>query len=227
MNRVVPLAVVALAASLGLVACGGGSSTSDEDQIRSVADRALTGNDPASCDELLTAHFIQVFYRGSIAQCKKNAEETSTNPDSVDVTNISVDGDKASGDIKLIGGAGDGEVLNTIFLKQSGKWKIDSVSMSSPHTPTTPGSTTGTTGTTATTPSSTGDPVIDLFFATIRSQLQKQGQSAQATDCIVNKLHAVITPADLAALKAGKRPGDLAAKVRQVGTECGHQALAP
>jgi hypothetical protein len=226
MNRVVPLAVVALAASLALVACGGGSSTSDEDQIRSVADRALTGNDPASCDELLTAHFVQVFYRGSIAQCKKNAEETSTNPDSVDVTNISVNGDKASGDIKLIGGAGDGQVLNTIFLKQSGKWKIDSVSMSSPHTTTTttPGSSTGTT---ATTPGTTGDPVIDLFFGTIRAQLQKQGQSAQATDCIVNKLHTVITPADLAQLKAGKRPGDLPAKVRQVGTECGHQALAP
>jgi hypothetical protein len=226
MNRVFPLAVVALVASLGLVACGGGSGSSDTDQIRSVADRALTGNDPASCDELLTAHFVQVYYRGSIAQCKKNAEETSTNPDSVDVTNISVNGDKASGDIKLIGGAGDGEVLSTIFLKQGGKWKIDSVSMSSPHTTTTPGSSTGTNAT-GTTPSSTGDPVIDLFFATISSQLKKQGVPDQAAACIVNKLHTVITPADLAALKAGKRPADLNAKVRQVGTECGQQALSP
>jgi hypothetical protein len=217
MNRVVPLALVALLAALGLVACGGGGGSSDEDQIRSVSDRALTGNDPASCDELLTAHFVQTFYGGSTEQCKKNAEETSTNPDSVEVTNISVNGDKASADIKLVGGPGDGQVLSSIFVKQGNQWKFDSVSTSS-----------GTdTTTTATTPSSTGDPVIDLFFATIRSQLKKQGQSDQAADCIVNKLHTVITPQDLAELKAGKKPADLSAKVRQVGTECGQQALSP
>jgi hypothetical protein len=217
MNRVVPLAVVALLAALGLVACGGGGGSSDEDQIRSVSDRALTGNDPASCDELLTAHFVQTFYRGSIEQCKKNAEETSTNPDSVEVTNISVNGDKASADIKLVGGPSDGQLLSAIFVKQGSQWKFDSVSTSS-------GSDTTTTGTT---PSSTGDPVIDLFFSTIRSQLKKQGQSDQAADCILNKLHTVITPQDLAELKAGKKPADLGAKVRQVGTECGQQALSP
>jgi hypothetical protein len=216
MNRVVPLAAIALLAALGLVACGGGSGSSDEDQIRSVADRALTGNDPASCDELLTAHFVQTFYGGSIEQCKKNAEETSTNPDSVDVTNISVNGDKASADIKLVGGPGDGQVLSGIFAKQGSQWKFDSVSTSS-----------GSDTSTGTTPSTTGDPVIDLFFATIRTQLKKQGQSDQTADCIVNKLHTVISPQDLAELKTGKKPADLSAKVRQVGTECGHQALSP
>jgi hypothetical protein len=225
MNRVVPLAAVALVAALGLVACGGGSGSSDDDQIRSVADRALTGNDPASCDELLTAHFVQTFYGGSVEQCRKNAEETSTNPDSVDVTNISVNGEKASADIKLVGGPSDGQVLSAIFVKQGSQWKFDSVSTSSGSDTTTPGSSTG--ATTGTTPSSTGDPVVDLFFATIRSQLKKQGQSDQAADCIVNKLHTVITPKDLDELKAGKKPADLSAKVRQVGTECGHQALSP
>jgi hypothetical protein len=217
MNRVVPLALVALLAALGLVACGGGGRSSDEDQIRSVSDRALTGNDPASCDELLTAHFVQTFYGGSTEQCKKNAEETSTNPDSVDVTNISINGDKASADIKLVGGPSDGQVLSAIFVKQGSQWRFDSVSTSS-------GSGTTTTGTT---PSSPGDPVIDLFFATIRSQLKKQGQSDQAADCIVNKLHTTITPQDLAELKAGKKPADLGVKVRQVGTQCGQQALSP
>jgi hypothetical protein len=225
MNRVVPLALVALVASLGLVACGGGSGSSDEDQIHDISERALTANDPASCDEIVTERFIQLFYNGSLEQCKKNAEDTSGTPDSVDVTDISVKDAKATATITLVGGSGDGQKLAASYVKQNGQWKFDTIAPGPQDTGTTTSATTGT-GSTATGQTTTGDPLTDLFFGAIRRQLTKSGQSDAVADCIVGKLQTSITPADIAQLKAGKRPPDLPAKTRTAGQQCAQQSLS-
>ena len=61
---------------------------------------------------------------GSIDECKKDAENTSDNPDSVEVANISVDGDKATADLSVIGGPNDGQKLSASFVKEGDQWRV-------------------------------------------------------------------------------------------------------
>jgi len=223
MNRVVPLAVIALLAALCLVACGG-SSSSDEDQIRDISSRALTANDPSSCEEIATERFIQTAYGGSIDQCKKNAEETSDTPDSVDTGNISIDADKATAEITLNGGPSDGETLLASYVKEDGQWKFDTVSQGTGTS--TDGAISGTSSTGTST--TTGDRLSGPFFATIRTLLKRQGLADEVADCIVGKLQVAISPKDLADLNAGKTKfAHLAPNLKQASEECARQALAP
>jgi hypothetical protein len=191
-------------------------------------DRALTSSDPAICDEIATTHFVQTFYNGSISECKKDAENTSDNPDSIDVTNVKVDGDKATADVTVHGGPNDGQKLTASFVTESGKWKLDGATAGPTGTSTT--ATGASTDTTATGPTTTGatsgDPLTELFFSTIRTEVKKKGLSDTVATCIVDKLRTTITPQEIAQIKAGQRPPSLSAKSRTAGQQCAHAALS-
>jgi hypothetical protein len=228
MFRFISLALVALLAAVGLVACGGGGGgSSDEDQIRGVVDRALITEDPTVCEDLATANFIKVYYSGSIDQCKKDVENTSDNPDSVEVANISVSGEKATADVSVIGGPNDGEKLSTSFVKEGDQWKLDNAAAAPASTDTTAsGAPTGTAPTGTATTANGEDALTALFFTTIREQVKKKGLSDAVADCIVAKMRASITPQELEQIKAGKRPASLSQKASAAGSQCAQEAIS-
>jgi hypothetical protein len=134
-GRRVALAVAAtVAAAFALAACGGGdggSSGSDESQITTVLRTYATSSDPTDCTRLETQAFLEQihFTRGPVAlkACVVDAPDTSDDPDSVDVTNVQVDGDKATADVAFHGGGFDGSTLALALVKDGDQWKVDKV----------------------------------------------------------------------------------------------------
>lgn len=128
----IPLFVLALA--LGLAACGGGgdSTGSDADgEIETVIETSATSTDPASCGEYSTLLFMEQTTGEEDEQAEKACEEDvndGSNPDSVSVTNIEVDGEDATADAKFVGGNFDGQTLTVALIEDEGEWKLNEFS---------------------------------------------------------------------------------------------------
>jgi hypothetical protein len=123
----------ALFAALVIVACGGGGGggSDDEAQITEVITQSATGNDPADCTKLVTQQFVEqtTFQSGQAAvqSCEQDARDTSDDPDSVDVSEISVDGNNATANVAFTGGSFDGSTLSVALVKDGDQWKLDKV----------------------------------------------------------------------------------------------------
>jgi ABC-type glycerol-3-phosphate transport system substrate-binding protein len=121
-----PFALLAL--SLGLAACGGGGE-SDEDKIVSTIETSATSTDPAVCGETQTQKFMEQTSGGSGDEAEKECEEETkngeSNPDSVAVSKVKVDGDKATANVKFNGGNFDGQTAEVALVEADGDWKLD------------------------------------------------------------------------------------------------------
>ena len=129
------LAVMALAAvaSLALSACGGGDdngSSDDQDQITEAVNAAATSGDPAACTKYQTAKFTQQTSgepgqsaEKAVQSCERDAANTAA--DSVEVTDVEVDGDTATAKAKATGSTFDGQTLDVALVKDGDQWKLD------------------------------------------------------------------------------------------------------
>jgi hypothetical protein len=123
-------ALVALAAlPLALAACGGGGGASSEDQAqitKSVEFAAVSG-DPKACTDAQTLKFTEQTTgangQAAVLQCQQDAKDTPA--DSVDVTDIEVDGDTATANALFTGGFFGGQTVEIALTKDGGTWKLD------------------------------------------------------------------------------------------------------
>jgi hypothetical protein len=124
-RRALLLPILLIAAMSPLAGCGGGNS--DEDQINDVITTAATTNADSNCTELETRRFLEQieFETGEAAvqSCKSSGPES--NADSVDVSNIEIDGNTATADVAVTGAAFDGQTIKVSLVKQGDQWKID------------------------------------------------------------------------------------------------------
>jgi hypothetical protein len=117
--------------ALLLAGCGGSGGGGDEAQIMTVLKRFTLSPNPSRCTELNTQAYVeQTTHRkggAALKACEENAEalQRSELPDSVRVSNVEVDGGRASADVAFIGGTFDSQVLSTELLKDGGQWKLD------------------------------------------------------------------------------------------------------
>jgi hypothetical protein len=109
-----------------LAACGSSDSSKDEGEITDAIVKSGTTDDATNCTELETQRFVEQnqFEKGTAAidECKKPDEH---NADSIDVSNIEVDGDKATADAAVTGATFDGQTLQISLVKEDGRWKLD------------------------------------------------------------------------------------------------------
>jgi hypothetical protein len=123
-----PLALLALV--FGLAACGG-DSESDEDKVVDVIETSVTSTDPADCKELATQSFLEQteLEQGAAAveNCEESAEDTENDPESVDVSEVEVDGSAATADVAFTGGSFDGQTLSVALVEEDGDWKMDEI----------------------------------------------------------------------------------------------------
>lgn len=131
MNKriLVPLALLVLAA-LTLVACGGGGA-GDEDQITEVIEKAATTTNPKNCTELETQRFSeqnsQQKGKAAVKACEEEAEAGEEEAESAKVSNISVDGEKATAQVEFEGGSLGSQALEVALVEEEGNWKLDQI----------------------------------------------------------------------------------------------------
>jgi hypothetical protein len=117
--------------ALGLSACGGGGSSDDEAQIVTTLKSTTLSPDPNRCTELNTEAYVEqtTHLKGEAAlkACEEKAEtlQRSELPDSIKVTNVEIDGEKATADVAFVGGTFDRQVVTTGLRKEEGQWKVD------------------------------------------------------------------------------------------------------
>lgn len=128
LHLLLPLALLAL--TLGLVACGG-SEESDEDKIVEVIETSATSTDPASCTELATQAFLEQtqFSQGqeAVEDCEESAEETADNPDSVEVSEVEIQGADATATAAFEGGNFNDQTFTVTLVEADGDWKLDEI----------------------------------------------------------------------------------------------------
>jgi hypothetical protein len=128
LQPLLPLALLALV--FGLAACGG-DSESDEDKVIDVIETSVTSTDPADCKELATQSFLEQteFEQGAAAveSCEESAEDTENDPESVEVSEVEVDGSAATADVAFTGGSFDGQTLSVALVEEDGDWKMDEI----------------------------------------------------------------------------------------------------
>jgi hypothetical protein len=127
-QRAVLLPVLLLSLGLALTACG---ADSDEDQVTEAIETSINSTDPADCTELLTQSFVEQteFEQGQAAvrACEESAPETANKPDSVEVSDVEVDGDAATASVAFEGGNFDGQTLAISLVSEDDEWKLDRI----------------------------------------------------------------------------------------------------
>lgn len=125
--RRLALPALLLVSALALASCGGGES--DEEQISDAISTLAINTDPANCEALATLAFLeQVEHeegKAAIAECEEDAKDPSNDADSVDVTDVEVDGSNATASAAFHGGNLDGQTLNIALVEEDGNWKLD------------------------------------------------------------------------------------------------------
>jgi hypothetical protein len=124
----VSLAPLVLAA-LTLTACGGGKS--DEDKIVETIETAATTSDPSNCTELQTQSFNeqnnQQQGKAATKSCEEQAEEGKEQAEGANVSNVSVNDEKATAEVEFEGGSLGKQTLEVALVEEDGDWKLDQV----------------------------------------------------------------------------------------------------
>jgi len=124
----VPLAFLMVAA-LAITACGGGGG--DEDKIAEVIEKAATTSDPGNCTELQTQRFneqnTEQEGKAATKACEKEAEAGENQAEGAKVSNVSVDGDKATARVAFEGGSLGSQALEVALVQEDDDWKLDEV----------------------------------------------------------------------------------------------------
>ena len=124
----VPLALLVLAA-LAVTACGGGGSSA-EDEVTEVIEQAATTKDPSNCTELQTLRFTEQNTgekgKAAIKSCEESAKEEEQ-AEEAKVSNVSVDGEKATAEAEFIGGSLGSQTLAVALVEEDGDWKLDQI----------------------------------------------------------------------------------------------------
>jgi hypothetical protein len=168
------LATAALAvlvvASLSLAACGGSDdsgSSDDQAQIKQAIDAAATSGDPAACTKYQTLKFTEQTSGGqgqaAVRSCEKDAQNTAA--DSIDVSDIEVDGDSATATGHATGSIFDGQTIEVALVKENGQWKLDEFK-------------------------GFQDFNKDAMIAAFTKQLGAEGNPPQAIDCLKQQFQA-------------------------------------
>jgi hypothetical protein len=118
-----------LVSALALVACGGSSGGSgDESQIEAAIETSATSTKPSACKEFSTQQFMEQSTSTEGAAAVKQCEENATEEDgaeSVDISEVEVDGSEATADVALTGGSLGGQGLEIALIKEGSDWKLN------------------------------------------------------------------------------------------------------
>jgi len=116
-----------IVSAFALTACGS-SGNSDESEIEAAVEASATSSKPADCKKFNTQKFMEQTSRSEGAEavktCEREASEES-GAKSATVSNVEVDGSKASADVALTGGSLGGQEVEVALVQEGDQWKLD------------------------------------------------------------------------------------------------------
>jgi len=128
LKRRLVLACLLVVSAFALAACGSGSN--DESQIEETIETSATSTDPANCKKLSTQQFMEQTTQSEGSEAVKTCEKEASNDEgakSVTVSNVEVEGSKATADTALTGGGFDGQEVEVALVKEGDQWKLDEI----------------------------------------------------------------------------------------------------
>jgi hypothetical protein len=132
MRPFLPL-VLLLSASLAVSACGDtDDGVDDSEQITNAIQSTWLRADPVVCTKFQTQTFMdqRSFNTGeaAIEECRVGAEDTTDDPEAVEVGDIEIDNDTATASIAFRGSALDGSTVTLAMVEEDNHWRIDRMS---------------------------------------------------------------------------------------------------
>lgn len=119
-----------IVSTLALVACGS-SGSSAESEIEAAIETSATTADPANCTKLETLSFSEQSTgesgKAAIEACEEEAEDPEGKADSVAVSEVEVDGEKATADAAITGGSLEGQTVSIALVEEDDQWKLDQI----------------------------------------------------------------------------------------------------
>jgi hypothetical protein len=129
-KRYLLLPCLLIVSALALAACGS-SGSNDEGEIEEAIETSATSPDPANCKKLSTQAFMEQSTSSSgkeaVEQCEEDAEEPENNAESVEVTNVEVEGEEATAEVAFTGSSFDSQTLEVALLKEGDQWKLNEI----------------------------------------------------------------------------------------------------
>jgi hypothetical protein len=134
------LPVLLIVAAFPLAGCGGGDDTDtgaadtsatggdDEVQITDAITTAATTTSREVCTDLETQRFVEQNSGQTGAAALQDCatlEPGESDADSVEVSNVEVDGDTATADATFTGSIVDGQTISLSLVKEGDQWKLD------------------------------------------------------------------------------------------------------
>jgi hypothetical protein len=170
----VATAIAAVLAAIGLAACGGSSdnsgSSADQAPITKAIQTVAVGSDVSACTTYATQKFVNQTNgdngpgQPALQECEKDAQQGQGGVgDSVDVSDINVDGDSATATAKVTGNIFDGQTIKVSLVKVGGQWKLDVFNGFEDFN---------------------RDAMVNAF----KGELTKQGANSAAADCVTSNL---------------------------------------
>jgi len=133
-KSLVLLPLVLIASALALAACGGGGSSSGgggeaEAAIEETIKESASSTDPSKCTELQTQAFNEqeTASKGKEAteNCESEAESGETEATKVSVSEVTVNGSKATAVAEIDGTALSGQGVELELVEEGGNWKMN------------------------------------------------------------------------------------------------------
>lgn len=111
-----------------LAACGSGGS--DEAEVKEVIEKSATTTDPADCKKLQTQKFMEQTAeesgKAAVKECEEEAKKEE-GAESVDTSEVEVDGSSATANVALTGGTLNGQAVEVELTKDNDQWKMNEV----------------------------------------------------------------------------------------------------
>ena len=112
---------------------GGGQKATPEDEVEDAAIAVLGGGDVgAACTDLVTERYVKSAY-GDAQGCK--AAVSKQGSFSVSVSDIQINGSKATAKAKPAAGPNKGETIKVELVEEGGTWRVDSAGSNAPAGP--------------------------------------------------------------------------------------------
>ena len=119
-----------IVSALALVACGS-SGGNDEAEIEEAIETSATASDPANCTKLETLNFSEQSSgesgKAALKACEEEAQDSEGKAESVAVSEVEVDGTKATADAAITGGSLGGQTASLALVEEDGQWKLDEI----------------------------------------------------------------------------------------------------